>query len=127
LVLECIVFLGIIVYLFIEKIQDEEILVPIYETTIFWISTAFVFYFAGNFFLFMYAKTSATDKAFPSNYTLIYSTVTITKSIFLCIGITIKERKFIKTEEEGEYEEEDNDTPLSKKNLDFLDFDNDSR
>lgn len=127
LVVECTVFLITIVFLFFELIQDDEIIIPISQTTIFWIAAAFILYFAGNFVLFMYAKISIQDESFRKNYTFIYSSVTILKNILLCIGVTIKEKRIIPEEETEEDEDFSDDIPLSKKNLDFLDFDNDSR
>jgi hypothetical protein len=118
------------VYLFFEKVQDDEVQIPLYKTTVFWIATAFMLYFAGNFLLFMYAKTTNIDDAFRRNYTLIYSSVTIAKNILLCIGISLKEKRIVKEEEYGTIFDDDDfgqDIPLHKKNLDFLDFDNDSR
>ncbi len=92
LTIECLVFLSTILFFFSEKMRDAESLEPLYETTIFWIATAFMFYFAGNFFLFLYSKNSYNTQGFRHNYTIIYSTVTIVKNILLCIGVSIKEK-----------------------------------
>lgn len=71
--------------------MQENVIEPIYNKAIFWISVAFIVNFSGNFFLFIYSKNSYADDAFKRQYTLIYSTVTILKNILLIIGVTTKE------------------------------------
>lgn len=86
LVAECFFFILTIVYFFYEKIQ-YNISSPLYTMPTFWISVAFLIYFSGNFFLFLFSKTMFTNPDFREQYTLIYSTVTIMKNIFLCTAI----------------------------------------
>lgn len=83
---ECIIFLFIIVYIFYEK-MNTDLSTPIYQLPIFWILFAFLIYFSGNFFLFLYFKSSVKDENFKMLYHVIYGTVTITKNLLLCIGI----------------------------------------
>jgi hypothetical protein len=90
LVIECLTMLLILIYIFYEKIQ-YTLLNPIYQTSFFWIAVAFIIYFAGNFFLFLYSKNSFQDEAFRRQYTIIYTTVTISKDILLSIAAFIKE------------------------------------
>lgn len=72
--------------------QESEVEVPIYQKTIFWISLAFIVNFSGNFFLFLFSKNSdTTDVDFRTQYTIIYSTVTIIKNLLLCISIFVKD------------------------------------
>ncbi|MBX2919165.1 MAG: hypothetical protein KF741_07930 [Ferruginibacter sp.] len=87
---EHVLLLIFILYYFFETIQNitSE---PIYQKAIFWISVAFIINSAGNFFLFLYSKNSFKDDTFKMQYTIIYTTVTILKNIFLCISIPIKE------------------------------------
>ncbi|MGB5007937.1 MAG: hypothetical protein WBO39_13445, partial [Ferruginibacter sp.] len=66
---------------------------PIYHKTIFWISVAFIINFSGNFFLFLYSKTSYNYEAFRRQFLIIYSSVTIIKNILLCIAVALKETK----------------------------------
>ncbi|MBL0057310.1 MAG: hypothetical protein IPP31_14295 [Chitinophagaceae bacterium] len=92
LVIECLFFLVIIIYIFYEKMQysiDE----PIFVTSIFWIAVGFIVYCSGNFFLFLYSKNSYIDSSFKLQYSIIYSTVTILKNIMLCIGVSRKKEK----------------------------------
>lgn len=65
---------------------------PIYTKAIFWISVAFIINFSGNFFLFLYSKSSYNDEAFKTQYTIIYTSVTIFKNLLLCISIFIKDQ-----------------------------------
>lgn len=90
LVVECFFFLLYILYFFYEKMRSTST-IPAYQTTSFWIAVAFTLYCSGNFFLFLYAKNSMQNENFKIQYNLIYSTFTILKNIFLCIGISIKE------------------------------------
>lgn len=92
LVIECLTLLIILLYILYEKMSFSFV-IPIYQTSFFWISVAFIIYFAGNFFLFLYSENSYNDEVFKKQYTLIYSFVTIMKNILLCIGISIKENK----------------------------------
>lgn len=90
LVIECLTMLIIVIFIFYEKIQ-YTLLNPIYQTSFFWIAVAFIIYFAGNFFLFLYSKNSYQDEIFRQQYTIIYTTVTISKDILLIIAAFIKD------------------------------------
>ncbi len=90
LVVECIVVLMYILFFFYEKMK-LNITTPAYQTTSFWIAVAFTLYCSGNFFLFLFANKSIKDENFRIQYTLIYSTFTILKNLFICIGLTVKE------------------------------------
>lgn len=57
----------------------------------FWFGVAFLLNFSGNFILFVYSKTSHKEADFNTNYTIIYSTVTIIKNLLLCLAVTMKE------------------------------------
>src|SRR5439155_14524904 len=76
LVIECIFFLTVIIYYFFELMQ-YSIANPIYTLASFWISVAFLIYFSGNFFLFLFQKTMSADPGFVVQSAIIYSTVTI--------------------------------------------------
>ena len=77
--------------------MQENVVDPIYSKAIFWISVAFIINFSGNFFVFIYSKTSYNDDSFKRQFTIIYSSVTILKNILLCIGVMIKEKKSMNT------------------------------
>lgn len=93
LLIECLYFIILIIYFFIEKINQDNP-EPFTSTFIFWLAVAFFIYFSGNFFLFVYSKSiSVIDDEFKRNYTLIYSSVTILKNILLCIAVLIREKQ----------------------------------
>ena len=71
--------------------MKQDINEPLFSTFIFWFAVAFLLNFSGNFLLFVYSETSNKDPDFKTNYTIIYSVVTIIKNILLCIAVTIKE------------------------------------
>lgn len=84
--------LCFIIYYFFE-IMQSTVVEPIYQKAIFWICVAFIINSSGNFFLFLYARTSLDDDTFKRQYTIIYTTVTVIKNLLLCISILIKEKK----------------------------------
>jgi hypothetical protein len=88
LVIECLFFLVLIIYSFYEKIQ-YSLSTPIYLSMSFWVSTGFIIYFSGNFFLFLYSKTAIKNDAFKLQYNLIYNFFTIIKDILLSIAVVI--------------------------------------
>lgn len=85
-VIECTIFIFVIIYLFYEK-MNIDLSIPIYQLPIFWISIAFLIYFSGNFFLFLYSKNFIQNKEFRTLYHIIYGSVTIIKNLFLCVGV----------------------------------------
>ena len=92
LVIECLTLLVVLLYILYEK-MSFSFDYPIYQTSFFWIAVAFIIYFAGNFFLFLYSKNSFNDDAFKLQYTIIYSFVTILKNILLCVGVSVVDQK----------------------------------
>jgi multisubunit Na+/H+ antiporter MnhB subunit len=90
LLTECSFFIVLIIYFFFEKIKQDAN-EPLFNTFIFWFAVAFLINFSGNFLLFVYSETSIKDIDYKTNYTIIYSTVTILKNILLCIAVTMKE------------------------------------
>ena len=88
---EHILLLFFIIYYFFE-VMKNTVIEPIYQRAIFWISVAFIINSSGNFFLFLYSKNSYNDEIFKTQYTIIYTTVTVIKNLLLCISILIKEK-----------------------------------
>ena len=90
-VVECIIMLLLIIYLFYDRIQNN-FLTPLYQTRIFWIAVALLIYFAGNFFLFLYSSTIVVkNKEFIKEYTIVFSTIVILKNLFISISLLMKE------------------------------------
>ncbi len=87
---ESLFFIILIIYFFYEKIK-QDVNEPLFNGFIFWLAVAFLINFAGNFLLFVYSETSNKETDFKTNYTIIYSIVTVVKNILLCIAASIKE------------------------------------
>ncbi len=88
-VLECIVFIFGIVFIFYEK-METDLTTPIYQSYFFWVAIAFLIFFAGNFFLFLFSKFSEVmenSDVLRFQYQIILGTFTIVKNILLCIAI----------------------------------------
>ena len=88
LVIECLFFTVVILYYFYERIM-YNFTIPLYQLPSFWISVAFLIYFSGNFFLFLFSKVIENDPGFANQYTLIYSSITIIKNILLCTALIV--------------------------------------
>lgn len=86
LVVECLFFTLLIVYYFYDVMQ-HNFTIPLYQLPSFWISVAFLINFSGNFFLFLYSKSMFNEPGFTTQYTIIYSSITILKDILLCTAI----------------------------------------
>jgi hypothetical protein len=89
LVIECLTFLSYILYFFYEKMRSNTV-VPAYQTRPFWIAVAFTLFCSGNFFLFLFSNTTVKDELYKLQFTIIYSTFTILKNLFISIGLIIK-------------------------------------
>jgi hypothetical protein len=88
LVIECLFFALLIIYFFYEKIQ-YNVSTPILNTPEFWISVAFLLYFTGNFFLFLFSKSMLANPSFRNQYIIIYGTITIIKDLLLTVAILV--------------------------------------
>jgi hypothetical protein len=89
LLIESLFFILLIIYFFFKKIK-QEIYEPLFTTFIFWFAVAFLIFFSGNFLLFVYSKTSNKNSDYSTNFTIIYSAVTILKNFLLSIAVLIK-------------------------------------
>ncbi|MGC4102010.1 hypothetical protein [Ferruginibacter sp.] len=83
---ECIIMIAFIIYFFFEMMQ-EIIQTPLYTIMEFWLATALLLYFSGNFFLFVYSKTMIKAEGFLVTYKYIYSSIIILKNIFISISV----------------------------------------
>lgn len=88
LVVECLFFALLIIYFFYEKLQ-YSVDTPILHTPEFWVSVAFLLYFSGNFFLFLFSTSMLKNPEFRTQYVIIYGTVTITKDILLAVAVLV--------------------------------------
>jgi hypothetical protein len=68
--------------------METDLSIPIYQTYLFWIAIAFLTYFGGNFFLFLFSKTSLQkSEDFLLQYKIILGSFTIFKNLLLCVAI----------------------------------------
>ena len=97
LVVECLFFTFFILFYFYDVMQ-HSFEAPLFQMPSFWISVAFLVYFSGNFFLFLFSRSMEHEDNFGFQYTLIYSTMTIVKNILLCIGVIVNNNNTLKIE-----------------------------
>jgi hypothetical protein len=90
LIIEFLAFIIFIIYFFYEKMQTV-VSYPLYQSITFWICVALFIYFSGNFFFLIFLKSSK-DPAFIYQMKIIYSFITITKNIILCLALLGYER-----------------------------------
>ncbi len=83
-----LIIVYVIYYLF-EKMKTV-VMSPLYQSRPFWICVAYLVYFAGTFFFFLFISSS-NDKAFKVQMSYIYTFVTITKNILLCLSLFASE------------------------------------
>ncbi len=92
-----LVLIVFIIYYFYEKMKIV-VMYPLYQSIVFWISVAFFLLFTGTFFFFLLA-TYSRDQTFRNQLTYIYSIVTITKNILLCLSLFATENVEEKSDE----------------------------
>lgn len=85
IIIEFLAFIIFIIYFFYEKMQTV-VLYPLYQTITFWICVALFTYFTGNFFFLIFLKSSK-EPAFLIQMKFIYSFITISKNIILCLAL----------------------------------------
>jgi hypothetical protein len=79
--------------------MQHNFTIPLYQLPSFWISVAFLVYFSGNFFLFLYSKSMLGEPGFDDQYTFIYSSIAIIKNALLIVAIFVN--KNLATQEEN--------------------------
>jgi hypothetical protein len=92
LVIECFFFLIVIIYFFYEKMR-YSVATPVYQSPSFWISVAFLIYFSGNFFQFLYSDPKYATPQFIDLLNIVYDIVTIIKDILLCIAVIVNNQQ----------------------------------
>jgi len=71
---------------------------PLYQSISFWLCVGFFIYFTGNFFYLLFL-TSTSDKKLVTEMKIVYTIVTITKDIILCLAWFAQEHNETKEEE----------------------------
>ena len=88
--IEAILLLAFCVYYLFERVKNSNSLF-IYTTYQFWITVALMIYFAGTFFLFIYAQNYFDNANFFNTYSLINATFYILKNILFSVAFSVKE------------------------------------
>ena len=88
LVIECFFFTVVILYYFFEAMR-ENFTTPLFQLPVFWISVAFLIFFSGNFFVFLFSKSMENEPGFKNQYQIILCTITIIKNILLCTAVIV--------------------------------------
>ena len=89
---EAILILGYCVIFLFQQLKSPDSLF-LYSTPTFWVIVAFLIYFAGTFFVFIYAQNYYGNEHFDRNYTLINSTFLLLRNIFISIAFFVRPRK----------------------------------
>lgn len=93
---EAILIIISCLYYFFNQLREPNTLL-IYNTKNFWIVIAFLIYFSGTFFLYIYAESTLSNKLskkdFRDFYIIINSSFIIMKNILLSIALSIKPEK----------------------------------
>ena len=88
-IISTLLLIIFIIYYFFEKMKTV-VMYPLYQSITFWIFVSFFIYFTGNFFFFIFSGSS-DDEEFKKQMNMIYSLVTITKNILLCLAVLATE------------------------------------
>ncbi len=83
-----IILLLCVSYLFYQIKGSNSLL--IYSTFNFWVVIAFLIYFSGTFFLYLFTAKLAMNPSFQKLYFIINISFNIIKNILLCIAMTMK-------------------------------------
>lgn len=81
------------VLLYLRQIMHHQIEMDLKRSPTFWISTGFLFYFLGSFFLFASFSLLMKDAEIAVQfYNIIHSTLNILNYLFICIGFYFSTR-----------------------------------
>lgn len=90
LLVEFLAFIVFIIYFFYEKMKTV-VQYPLYQSIVFWICVGLFLYFTGNFFFLLFVNSSS-DSNFKHQMQSIYSLVTISKNLLLCLAFFAHEK-----------------------------------
>lgn len=97
-VIECIIILAFSMFYFYEQLKNPQSLF-LYSTPNFWIVVGLIIFFAGNFFIFIYAQSNSDSKEFDDMFGIINVILAFIENILFLIAFIIarKQSKAIKT------------------------------
>ena len=97
-VIECIIIIGFSMFYFFEQLKNPQSLF-LYSTPNFWIVVGLIIFFAGNFFIFIYAQSNSDSTEFKTAFSLINAILSLIENILFLIAFIIarKQSKSIKS------------------------------
>lgn len=97
-VIECIIIIGFSMFYFYEQLKNPQSLF-LYSTPHFWIVVGLIIFFAGNFFVFIYAQSNSESVEFKNTFDLINTILSFIENILFLIAFIIarKQSKSIKS------------------------------
>ena len=87
--IESIIIITLCIYYLFSQIKGSNSSL-IYSTFNFWVVIAFLIYFAGTFFLYLFADNMISNPSFHKIYFIINITFNILKNILLSVAMTMK-------------------------------------
>jgi hypothetical protein len=87
-VIECIIILGFSMFYFYEQLKNPQSLF-LYSTPNFWIVVGLIIFFAGNFFVFIYAQSNSESAEFKNTFDLINTILSFIENILFLIAFII--------------------------------------
>lgn len=97
-VIECIIIIGFSMFYFYEQLKNPQSLF-LYSTPNFWVVVGLIIFFAGNFFIFIYAQSNSESVEFKNTFGLINAILSFIENILFLIAFIIarKQSKSIKS------------------------------
>ena len=87
-VIECIIIIGFSMFYFYEQLKNPQSLF-LYSTPNFWIVVGLIIFFAGNFFIFIYAQSNSDSAEFKATFSLINAILSFIENILFLIAFII--------------------------------------
>ena len=89
--LEAILIIVFAIFYLFEQMKNPKVFF-IYTLDKFWIVASLLIYYAGTFFLFIYAESYFADPSFNENYSLINNIFLLIKNIIFSIGLLVRSK-----------------------------------
>ena len=87
-VIECLIIIGFSMFYFYEQLKNPQSLF-LYSTPNFWIVVGLIIFFAGNFFVFIYAQSNSESIEFKNTFGLINAILSFIENILFLIAFII--------------------------------------
>lgn len=93
--ISCILILVYSIFYLFEQIKSPNSLF-LYSTPNFWIVVAFIVFFSGTFFIFIFSQNNYDNPEFKATFSIINSIFNIIKNLLIAIAFIIKPEKAAK-------------------------------